>query len=98
MLWHPTFLFQGGSVHWQRGNKPPADHVPVFYSRAPSAEIETTSYALLALVNKAKLTPEDLSYSSRIVHWLVKQQNPYGGFSSSQVTTGCGTKTLLGAV
>ncbi|KFO93272.1 Ovostatin, partial [Buceros rhinoceros silvestris] len=81
-----TATRDGGSVHWQRGNKPPADHVPVFYSRAPSAEIEMTSYALLALLNKAKLTPEDLSYCSRIVHWLVKQQNPYGGFSSSQDT------------
>ncbi|NWR62658.1 OVOS protein, partial [Bucorvus abyssinicus] len=81
-----TATRDGGSVYWQRGNKPPADHVPVFYSRAPSAEIEMTSYVLLALVNKAKLTPEDLSYSSRIVHWLVKQQNPYGGFSSSQDT------------
>ncbi|NWX18238.1 OVOS protein, partial [Aegotheles bennettii] len=76
----------GGSVHWQRENKPRAEHFPAFYSRAPSAEIETTSYVLLALLNRAKLTPEDLSYGSRIVHWLVKQRNPYGGFSSSQDT------------
>ncbi|KFQ85029.1 Ovostatin, partial [Phoenicopterus ruber ruber] len=81
-----TATRDGGSVHWQRENKPPAEHFPVFYSRAPSAEIEMTSYVLLALLNKAKLTPEDLSYGSRIVHWLVKQQNPYGGFSSSQDT------------
>ncbi|XP_059672346.1 ovostatin [Gavia stellata] len=81
-----TATRDGGSVHWQRQNKPPADHFPVFYSRAPSAEIEMTSYVLLALLNKAKLTPEDLTYISRIVHWLVKQQNPYGGFSSSQDT------------
>ncbi|NXG75108.1 OVOS protein, partial [Baryphthengus martii] len=76
----------GGSLHWQRENKPQGEDVPVFYSHAPSAEIEMTSYVLLALLNKAKLTPEDLSYISRIVHWLVKQQNPYGGFSSSQDT------------
>ncbi|KAM7130913.1 ovostatin-like [Ciconia maguari] len=76
----------GGSIHWQRENKPPAEHFPGFYPRAPSAEIEMTSYVLLALLNKAKLTAEDLSYISRIVHWLVKQQNPYGGFSSSQDT------------
>ncbi|KFQ45627.1 Ovostatin, partial [Nestor notabilis] len=81
-----TATRDGGSVHWQRENKPPAEHSPVFYSRAPSAEIEMTSYVLLALLNKAKLTPEDLSYTSHIVHWLVKQQNPYGGFSSSQDT------------
>ncbi|NXB40023.1 OVOS protein, partial [Eulacestoma nigropectus] len=76
----------GGSVHWQRENKPPAEHFSDFYSRAPSAEIEMTSYVLLALLNRTKLTPEDLSYISRIVYWLIKQQNPYGGFSSSQDT------------
>ncbi|NXX32326.1 OVOS protein, partial [Nicator chloris] len=76
----------GGSVHWQRGNKPPAERFSDFYSRAPSAEIEMTSYVLLALLNRTKLTPEDLSYISRIVYWLIKQQNPYGGFSSSQDT------------
>ncbi|NXF53487.1 OVOS protein, partial [Oceanites oceanicus] len=81
-----TATRDGGSVHWQRENKPAAEHFPVFYSRSPSAEVEMTSYVLLALLNKAKLTPEDLSYISRIVHWLVKQQNPYGGFSSSQDT------------
>lgn len=77
---------QGSSVHWQRENKPPAEHYPDFYPRAPSAEIEMTSYVLLALLNKAELTPDDLSYIARIVYWLVKQQNPYGGFSSSQDT------------
>ncbi|NXO10407.1 OVOS protein, partial [Oriolus oriolus] len=76
----------GGSLYWQRENKPPAEHFSDFHSRAPSAEIEITSYVLLALLNRTKLTPEDLSYISRIVYWLVKQQNPYGGFSSSQDT------------
>ncbi|NXY18289.1 OVOS protein, partial [Atrichornis clamosus] len=76
----------GGSIHWQRENKPPSEHFPNFYSRAPSAEIEMTSYVLLALLNRTKLTQQDLSYISRIVYWLIKQQNPYGGFSSSQDT------------
>ncbi|NWZ62499.1 OVOS protein, partial [Acrocephalus arundinaceus] len=76
----------GGSVHWQRENKPPAERFSDFYSRAPSAEIEMTSYVLLALLNRTNLTPEDLPYISRIVYWLIKQQNPYGGFSSSQDT------------
>ncbi|NWW72562.1 OVOS protein, partial [Climacteris rufus] len=76
----------GDSLHWQRENKPPAERFSDFYSRAPSAEIEMTSYVLLALLNRTKLTPEDLSYISRIVYWLIKQQNPYGGFSSSQDT------------
>ncbi|NXW72503.1 OVOS protein, partial [Hirundo rustica] len=76
----------GGSVHWQRENKPPAEHFSHFNSRAPSAEIEMTGYVLLALLNRPRLTPEDLSYISRVVYWLIKQQNPYGGFSSSQDT------------
>ncbi|NXX77295.1 OVOS protein, partial [Urocolius indicus] len=81
-----TATRDGGLVHWQRENKLLTEHLPVFYSRAPSAEVEMTSYVLLALLKKAKLTLEDLSYISRIVRWLVKQQNPYGGFSSSQDT------------
>ncbi|NXK98087.1 OVOS protein, partial [Formicarius rufipectus] len=81
-----TAVRDGGSVHWQRENKPPAERFPDFYSRAPSAEIEITSYVLLALLHRTKLAPEDLSYISRIVYWLIKQQNPYGGFSSSQDT------------
>ncbi|NWW45161.1 OVOS protein, partial [Pedionomus torquatus] len=81
-----TATRDGGSVHWQRENKPQAEHFPAFYSRASSAEIEMASYVLLAWLNKAKLTPEDSSYIFHIVHWLVKQQNPYGGFSSSQDT------------
>ncbi|NXW37052.1 OVOS protein, partial [Phaetusa simplex] len=81
-----TATRDGGSVHWQRENKPRAEHFPSFYSRAPSTEIEMTSYVLLALLNKAKLTREDSSYIFRIVRWLVRQQNPYGGFSSSQDT------------
>uniref|UniRef100_A0A8D2NY38 OVOS protein n=1 Tax=Zosterops lateralis melanops TaxID=1220523 RepID=A0A8D2NY38_ZOSLA len=75
-----------GSVYWQRENKPPAERFSDFYSRAPSAEIEMTSYVLLALLNRTKHTPEELSYISRIVYWLIKQQNPYGGFSSTQDT------------
>jgi len=93
----PLFFFSGGTVHWQRENKPPAEDFPVFYARSPSAEIEMTSYVLLAWLNKAKLSPEILSYISRIVRWLVKQQNPYGGFSSSQVTTGCGKNKASGS-
>ncbi|NXU86102.1 OVOS protein, partial [Xiphorhynchus elegans] len=80
-----TAVRDGGSVHWQRENKPPAEHFLDFYSRAPSAEVEMTSYVLLALLNRTKLT-SDLSSISRVVYWLIKQQNPYGGFSSSQDT------------
>uniref|UniRef100_G3SPT5 Alpha-2-macroglobulin like 1 n=1 Tax=Loxodonta africana TaxID=9785 RepID=G3SPT5_LOXAF len=49
-------------------------------------EIEMTSYALLAILSKPQLTSEELSYASQIVQWVAKQQNAYGGFSSTKDT------------
>ncbi|XP_074851267.1 ovostatin-like [Carettochelys insculpta] len=73
----------GGSVHWERKDKPLAEKFPSFNSHAASAEIEMTAYALLAVLRRATL---NLNYAAQIVQWLAKQQNPYGGFSSSQDT------------
>uniref|UniRef100_A0A3Q2YC84 Alpha-macroglobulin receptor-binding domain-containing protein n=1 Tax=Hippocampus comes TaxID=109280 RepID=A0A3Q2YC84_HIPCM len=50
-----------------------------------SLEVEITSYVLLALLSGPAL-PDWLDYSSSIVRWLTQQQNPYGGFSSTQDT------------
>lgn len=44
-----------------------------------------TSYVLLALLSGPALPDFGLDYSSGIVRWLAQQQNPYGGFSSTQV-------------
>lgn len=41
------------------------------------------AYVLLALLSEPK---PDLGKATEIVNWLSKQQNPYGGFSSTQVT------------
>ncbi|XP_077075603.1 alpha-2-macroglobulin-like protein 1 [Siphateles boraxobius] len=46
--------------------------------------VEISSYVLLAVLN-VKPKP-DIGYANRIVNWLVAQQNPYGGFSSTQDT------------
>ena len=46
-----------------------------------SAAIETTGYALLALVEG-----EDLVNASRAAKWLAGQRNAYGGFGSTQDT------------
>ncbi|EHH20476.1 hypothetical protein EGK_03341, partial [Macaca mulatta] len=55
--------------------------------RAPSAEVEMTSYVLLTyLTVQPAPSSEDLSVASRIVKWITKQQNPQGGFSSTQDT------------
>ncbi|XP_075072193.1 alpha-2-macroglobulin-like [Mixophyes fleayi] len=70
-----------GQLHWKR-NSVPASDVPYWY-RAPSAEVELTAYILLALVSSPT---KHLGKASQIVNWLSKQQNPYGGYSSTQDT------------
>ncbi|RXN27647.1 alpha-2-macroglobulin 1 [Labeo rohita] len=51
-----------------------------------SVEVETSAYVLLALLSGPTLPGFGLNYSAGIVHWLSKQQNAYGGFSSTQDT------------
>eukprot|EP00079_Xenopus_tropicalis_P031749 XP_017945520.1 PREDICTED: alpha-2-macroglobulin-like [Xenopus tropicalis] len=71
-----------GQLHWEQ--------IPAFeafnlssWNRAPSAEVELASYVLLALRSETK---KDRRKASEIVNWLSKQQNPYGGFYSTQDT------------
>ncbi|XP_051965892.1 alpha-2-macroglobulin-like protein 1 [Xyrauchen texanus] len=51
-----------------------------------SLEVEMSAYVLLALLSGPTLPRFGLGYSASIVGWLVKQQNAYGGFSSTQDT------------
>ncbi|XP_051551566.1 alpha-2-macroglobulin-like protein 1 [Myxocyprinus asiaticus] len=51
-----------------------------------SLAVEISSYVLLAVLTANPLRPADLGYANRIIRWLVQQQNPYGGFSSTQDT------------
>lgn len=78
---------EDNSVHWTRPQKPQAP-VEYFYElRAPSAEVEMTSYVLLAhLTANPAPTSEELTSASHIVKWITKQQNSQGGFSSTQDT------------
>uniref|UniRef100_A0A5F9CQY8 Pregnancy zone protein n=1 Tax=Oryctolagus cuniculus TaxID=9986 RepID=A0A5F9CQY8_RABIT len=76
------------SIHWQRPEIQLQEDKMLYYQpRAPSAEVEMTSYVLLAYLT-VQPTPssKDLSVASRIVKWIIKQQNPHGGFSSTQDT------------
>ncbi|XP_042561271.1 alpha-2-macroglobulin-like [Clupea harengus] len=66
----------GSLLHWSQSSSEQAD----------SLAVETSSYVLLAVLTKTTLTAADLGYAARIFNWLVKQQNPYGGFSSTQDT------------
>uniref|UniRef100_A0A8C3HKD7 Alpha-macroglobulin receptor-binding domain-containing protein n=1 Tax=Chrysemys picta bellii TaxID=8478 RepID=A0A8C3HKD7_CHRPI len=69
-----------------RYSQPEAD-LPFYHPRAPSAEVEMTSYVLLAyLPTRPAPSQEDLSLAAQIAKWISKQQNPNGGFSSTQDT------------
>ncbi|XP_040293168.1 alpha-2-macroglobulin-like protein 1 isoform X2 [Bufo bufo] len=70
-----------GQLHWKRDSTPPSEDT--YWYRAPSAEVEMTSYVLLAYLSGPV---PDIGKSAQIVNWLSKQQNPYGGFSSTQDT------------
>ncbi|XP_006901822.1 PREDICTED: alpha-2-macroglobulin-like [Elephantulus edwardii] len=75
------------SIHWQHPGKQQEANQLYYQPRATSAEVEITSYVLLAyLTVKPAPSSEDLSKASRIVQWITKQQNPHGGFSSTQDT------------
>ncbi|CAN9511029.1 unnamed protein product [Ophioblennius macclurei] len=66
---------EGGFLHWsQKATETSA-----------SLSVEISSYVLLAKLS-ASPTAEDLGYTSSIVRWLTRQQNSYGGFSSTQDT------------
>uniref|UniRef100_A0A8C9GDT2 Alpha-2-macroglobulin n=1 Tax=Pavo cristatus TaxID=9049 RepID=A0A8C9GDT2_PAVCR len=76
-----------GSVHWQRPGKEPEADLPYYRYKAPSAEVEMTAYVLLAhLTTQPAPSQEELSLASLIAKWIIGQQNPNGGFSSTQDT------------
>ncbi|XP_074445031.1 ovostatin-like [Larus michahellis] len=75
-----------GSQHWEQEERSPSEKSPSFLDHAPSAEVEITSYVLLAMLYKPNRSQEDLTKASGIVQWIIRQQNPYGGFSSTQDT------------
>ncbi|KAM4034375.1 alpha-2-macroglobulin-like protein 1 [Anomaloglossus baeobatrachus] len=70
-----------GQLYWQPKPQPVSNEP--FWQRASSTEVELTSYVLLALLSA---TTKDLFHAAQIVSWLSKQQNAFGGFSSTQDT------------
>ncbi|NXI62426.1 A2ML1 protein, partial [Anseranas semipalmata] len=74
----------GGQLYWQRKGKAlPTDSL---WAAAAPAEVEMTAYVLLAHLTQPQVSSADLARASQIVRWLSKQQNPYGGFASTQDT------------
>ncbi|XP_058023761.1 alpha-2-macroglobulin-like [Ahaetulla prasina] len=78
---------EDGSIHWERSWKPKQRSDFPLSARAPSAEVELTSYVLLALlIKRLSLSEEELTAAAAIVKWLIKQQNSNGGYASTQDT------------
>ncbi|XP_044154020.1 LOW QUALITY PROTEIN: alpha-2-macroglobulin-like protein 1 [Bufo gargarizans] len=70
-----------GQLYWQPKPQPRSNDP--FWQQASSTEVELTSYVLLALLSAPT---KNLFYAAKIVSWLSKQQNAFGGFSSTQDT------------
>ncbi|XP_045443686.1 pregnancy zone protein isoform X1 [Pipistrellus kuhlii] len=78
---------EDNTIHWERPQKTKAPEWHFYKPQAPSAEVEMTSYVLLAyLTAQPAPSSEDMTSASHIVKWIIKQQNSYGGFSSTQDT------------
>ncbi|XP_075299531.1 alpha-2-macroglobulin-like protein 1 [Opisthocomus hoazin] len=75
----------GEQLYWQRKGKALPPSQPSWAAAAP-AEVEMTAYVLLAYLSQPQVSSADLGTASQIVRWLSKQQNPYGGFASTQDT------------
>lgn len=50
-------------------------------------DVELTAYVLLAYLSKPRVHAGDMTTAAGIVAWLTQQQNAYGGFASTQVTS-----------
>ncbi|NXF78881.1 A2ML1 protein, partial [Sclerurus mexicanus] len=75
----------GGLLYWQRKGLPVPSSEPSWATAAP-AEVEMTAYVLLAYLTQPQVSSADLATATQIVRWLCKQQNPHGGFASTQDT------------
>ena len=73
--------------HWERENFDKPKHKKGVwvspYHQAPSADVEMTSYALMAFISP-RLRSVTLQ-NKDIVRWLSAQRNSLGGFHSTQV-------------
>ncbi|XP_008633113.1 PREDICTED: alpha-2-macroglobulin-like protein 1 [Corvus brachyrhynchos] len=74
----------GGQIHWSP--KPSSPASTDFWPGTQSVDIELTAYVLLAYLSKPRVHAGDMTTSAAIVAWLIRQQNAYGGFASTQDT------------
>ncbi|KAJ7419869.1 Alpha-2-macroglobulin-like protein 1 [Willisornis vidua] len=71
-------------IFWSQQSKQEEDSL--YWYQAPSVDVELTSSILMAHLTKSSLSSDESRKASQIVSWLTKQQNPYGGFASTQDT------------
>ncbi|XP_074966627.1 alpha-2-macroglobulin-like protein 1 isoform X1 [Phalacrocorax aristotelis] len=77
-------IISDDQIFWSRQSKQEEDSL--YWYRAPSVDVELTSSILMAHLSKSSLSSDEIRKASQIVSWLTKQQNPYGGFASTQDT------------
>ncbi|XP_063290776.1 alpha-2-macroglobulin-like protein 1 [Pelobates fuscus] len=65
-------ITKGGNMHWALDST--------------DGGVEISSYVLLAFLSDKTASIKDIAGASHIVSWVIKQQNPRGGFSSTQDT------------
>ncbi|KAF1433696.1 Alpha-2-macroglobulin-like protein 1, partial [Spheniscus demersus] len=77
-------IISDDQIFWSQQSKQEEDFV--YWYRAPSVDVELTSSILMAHLSKSSLSSDEIRKASQIVSWLTNQQNPYGGFASTQDT------------
>ncbi|XP_031954829.1 alpha-2-macroglobulin-like protein 1 isoform X2 [Corvus moneduloides] len=77
-------IISDDQIFWSQQSKQEEDSLSWY--RAPSVDVELTSSILMAHLTKSSLSSDEIKKASQIVSWLTKQQNPYGGFASTQDT------------
>ncbi|NXQ95320.1 A2ML1 protein, partial [Sagittarius serpentarius] len=77
-------IISDDQIFWSQQSKQEEDSL--YWYRAPSVDVELTSTILMAHLSKTSLSSDEIRRASQIVSWLIKQQNPYGGFASTQDT------------
>ncbi|NXJ41881.1 A2ML1 protein, partial [Ciconia maguari] len=77
-------IISDDQIFWSQQSKQEEDSL--HWYRAPSVDVELTSTILMAHLSKSSLSSDEIRKASQIVSWLTKQQNPYGGFASTQDT------------
>ncbi|KAM6309796.1 alpha-2-macroglobulin-like protein 1 [Podargus strigoides] len=77
-------IISDNQIFWSQ--QPREEEDSLYWYQAPSVDVELTSSILMAHLSKSSLSSDEVRKASQIVSWLTKQQNPYGGFASTQDT------------